>query len=192
MSAFAEIQKVASLFSGLQCQWFVCGGWAIDLFLNRVTRSHKDVDIAIARDDQFKVRDYLRRRGWNLEKALDGALIPWVDGERLALPVHTVWCRNDKYDPDFIELLLNEIDGDQFRFRRDQSITLARERMFFKSSSGLPVLVPEIVLLYKSNCPGEYEADFQNTVNSLAEGSRVWLKAALNKLFAQHPWAERL
>ena len=192
MVRFAEVQKVGSLFRDLPCPWFVCGGWAIDLFLNRVTRSHKDVDLAVARDDQFEVRDYLRQRGWKLEKALGGELIPWTGGERLALPVHTLWCTNDKHDPDFIVLLLNEMSEEQFKFRRDQSITLARERMSFESSSGLPVLAPEIVLLYMSNRPEEYDADFQNTAGLLAEGRRVWLKGALNKLFAQHPWANQL
>jgi len=192
MIAFAEVQKVASLFRDLHCPWFVCGGWAIDLFLKRVTRGHKDIDIAVARNDQFKVRDHLWQRGWNLEKAIDGELFPWTESERLVLPVHTIWCKNDKHDPKFIEILLNEIDDDQFRFRRDQSITLARDRMFFKCSFGLPVFAPEIVLLYKSNCSEEYDADFQNTVKTLEEERRVWLKVALNKLFAQHPWAGRL
>src|SRR5262249_53786642 len=158
-----ELEKVSVLLHDLPCQWFVCGGWAIDLFLNRITRNHKDVDIAVARNDQFQARDYLQQRGWSLEKAINGELIPWADGEWLALPIHTILCRNSNSDPDFIELLLNEIDNAQFRFRRDQSIALARERMFFRSSSGLPVLAPEIVLLYKSNCPEEYDADFQNT-----------------------------
>ena len=176
----------------LQCQWFICGGWAIDLFLNRITRNHKDIDIAIARNDQLKVQEYLKQRGWILEKAINGKLSPWTDREWLTLPVHTIWCKKDKYDPDFVEVLLNEIDEDQFRFRRDQSITVAREQMFFKTSSGLPVLAPEIVLLYKSNCPEEHEDDFQNTVKSLAEEKRIWLRMALSKLFAQHPWLGRL
>ena len=192
MVSFVELQKVSVLLHNLPCQWFVCGGWAIDLFLNRITRNHKDVDIAIARNDQFQMRDYLRQRGWSLEKAGNGNLIPWADGEWLALPVHTVWCRKHDSDPNFIEFLLNEIDDVQFRFRRDQSIVLSRERMSFKSPSGLPALAPEIVLLYKSSRPEEHDADFQNTVESLAEESRVWLKLALNKLFAHHPWADKL
>lgn len=193
MNEFTEIQKVGLLFADLPCQWFVGGGWAIDLFLDRVTRRHKDIDVAIARNDQFAVRDYLRHRGWKLEKAVDGKLFPWTYGERLVLPIHTVWCSNDEYEPSFIEILLNEIDGDCFKFRRDQSITLPRERMFFKSSTGALALSPEIVLLYKSNCPEENAADFQNAFKMLPEENRVWLKASLDKLFAQkHPWTDDL
>lgn len=192
MNGFAEIQIVNTLLAGLDCPWFVCGGWAIDLFLERVTRPHKDVDIAVARADQFKARDYLLRRGWKLDKAVNGELIPWTDDEPLVLPVHTIWCSNDEHDPNFIEILLNEFDDDGFRFRRDQSIRREREKMFFRTLSGLPVLAPEIVLLYKSNCLEEYAADFQNTVDALSEESRTWLKASLNKLYKHHLWAERL
>ena len=192
MAEFAEVEKVGSLLRDLPRPWFVCGGWALDLFLGRVTRAHKDVDIAVARDDQFAVRSYLLGRGWTLEKAAGGELTPWADGERLELPAHAVWCRNESHDPDFFEVLLNEVNGEQFRFRRDQSITLARGRMYFKSASGLPVLAPEIVLLYKSNCPEEYDADFRGTAQSLAEESRDWLKGALKKLFARHPWVDSL
>jgi hypothetical protein len=192
MTSFAEVQQVGSLFASLPCRWFVCGGWALDLFLNRVTRTHKDVDIAIARNDQLIVRDYLRRRGWGFERVVNGALAPWADDEWLTLPAHAIWCKNDGHTPGFVELLLNEIEGEQFRFRRDQSITLARGRMSFQSLSGLPALAPEIVLLYKSNDPEDSEADFQNTVESLSGESRNWLKSALHVLFARHAWADRL
>ena len=192
MAGFAEVQKIGSLLRELPCPWFVCGGWALDLFLGRVTRTHKDVDVAVARDDQFVVRDYLRRRGWALEKAVGGELTPWADGERLDLPAHAVWCRNDDHDPDFFEVLLNEIDGGRFRFRRDQSVTLAPGRLSFRHSSGLPVLAPEVVLLYESNRPEEYDADFRRAVQALSEEGRAWLKNALGKLSARHPWADSL
>ena len=189
LETFAEVRKVGSLLGGLRCEWYVCGGWAIDLFLGRVTRAHKDVDIAVARRDQLEVRDYLLRRGWRLEKAIDGELSPWGEGEWLSLPVHVVWCRNEAHDPAFFELLFNEIDDEVFRFRRDGSVTLPRARMSFVSPSGLPVLAPEVVLLYKSSDPKEYAADFGNAAASLSAEARAWLKRALAGGSARHPWA---
>jgi len=132
------------------------------------------------------------RRGWRLEKAVDGELTAWADGEILSPPVHTVWCRNDAHDPAFVELLLNEIDDERFRFRRDETITRERGRMSFKSDSGLPALAPEIVLLYESGRPEENASDFRNAAASLPEESRVWLKRALDKVSAQHPWTKEL
>jgi hypothetical protein len=45
-------ERVGALLAELQCPWYICGGWALDLYLNCVTREHKDVDIAVARSDQ--------------------------------------------------------------------------------------------------------------------------------------------
>ncbi|HEX8285543.1 MAG TPA: hypothetical protein VF588_19465 [Pyrinomonadaceae bacterium] len=192
METFEEVRKVGALLGDLGPEWYVCGGWAIDLFLGRVTREHKDVDVAVARRDQLEVQDYLRRRGWSLEKAVGGRLSPWGAGEWLALPVHGVWCRNGAHEPPFLELLLNEIDDELFRFRRDRELTLPRARMSFVAASGLPVLAPEVVLLYKSSSPGEYDADFRNAAASLSGEARAWLKAALAKTSARHPWADEL
>ena len=110
----------------------------------------------------------------------------------LALPLHAVWCRNEAHDPDFFELLLNEMDAGQFRFRRAPSVTLPRARMSFESAGGLPVLAPEIVLLYKSNGPEESEADFRHAAPALSGEARAWLKGALDTVSPGHHWAGEL
>ncbi len=192
MKAFDEVRRVGALLGGLRCGWYVCGGWALDLFLDRVTRAHKDVDIAVARRDQSEVQDYLLRRGWRLEKAAGGRLSPWEEGEELSLPLHGVWCRNESHDPDFFELLLNEIDDELFRFRRDPAVTLPRARMSLESPEGLPVLAPEIVLLYKSNSAEEYGEDFRTAAPALSAEARAWLRGALDKVSPGHAWASEL
>lgn len=192
MTPFAEVEKVCALLGGLRREWYVCGGWAIDLFLGRVTRAHKDVDVSIARSRQLEVRDYMRARGWSLEKAHDGRLTPWEEGEFLSKPFHTVWCRNDAHDPDFVEFQLDEIDDERFAFRRDSALTLPRGRMSFKTPSGVPVLAPEMVLLYKSSAVEEYADDFRNAAPALDAQARAWLKDALLKVHERHPWAEEL
>jgi hypothetical protein len=160
--------------------------------LGRVTRAHKDVDVSVARASQLEVRDYMSGRGWRLEKAHDGRLTLWEDGEFLSPPLHTVWCRSDAHEPDFVELQLDEIGDERFTFRRDSSVTLPRERMSFRTESGVPVLAPEMVLLYKSSATEEYADDFRNSVGALDGEARAWLRDALLKVHARHPWAEEL
>ena len=192
MKSFADVERVASLLRGLRRDWYVCGGWAIDLYLGRVTRGHKDVDVSIARASQLEVREYLKSRGWSLEKAHEGELTPWEEGEFLSAPFHTVWCRNGAHAPGFVELQLDDFDEDVFRFRRDPTLTLARGRMSFETPSGVRVLAPELVLLYKSSAAEEYAEDFRNAAPALGREARAWLKEALAKLYARHPWAEEL
>jgi len=192
LTQFSNVEKVALLLQDLPCEWYVCGGWAVDLFLGRVTRTHKDIDLSIPRARQLEVREYLKSRGWSFEKAHDGKLAPWEDGEVLSPPFHAVWCRNGAHEPDFVELMLDEIDGGQFTFRRDSSVTLPRGRMSFKTETGVPVLAPEMVLLYKSSAAEEYADDFRNSVGALDADAREWLKDALLKVYGRHAWAEEL
>jgi len=189
-----DIESIATLLTPLPITWGFCGGWAIDLFLNRVTRSHKDVDVAILRTDQRLVFDFLRQRGWTLEQAVDGKLHPFQEDEFLTPPVHTIWCRNAGYHPDFLEVLLNESEGDQFVFRRDHSIRCSLQEAFVISPSGIPILAPEIALLYKSKSPlyvGNH-LDFQSVIPLLNAHRRQWLTQALIKLSPEHEWLKAL
>ena len=38
--------------------WFVCGGWALDLFIGKQTREHHDLDIGIFRRDQLALQGF--------------------------------------------------------------------------------------------------------------------------------------
>ena len=44
---FDPVLEYVRLLSDFRRPWMIAGGWAIDLFLRRVTREHEDVDIAI-------------------------------------------------------------------------------------------------------------------------------------------------
>ncbi len=185
-----ETLSIGRMMAAFERPWAFCGGWAIDLFLDRVTREHKDVDIAVFRQDQLLLQAYLRERGWALEIAEGGMLTPWAAGDRIESPRHGIWCKNPAHDPDFLEVLLNETDGVRFLFRRDRSITLELERAILRSPSGLPLLAPEIVLLYKSGSIAfeENAADFHTALPALDAERRVWLRAALEKTAPGHPW----
>lgn len=190
----AAIEGIAALLSPLSVTWGFCGGWAIDLFLNRVTRPHKDVDVAILRSDQRIVFNFLRQRGWVLEKAVDGSLIPLKENELLVLPIHTIWCRNIHFQPDFLEILLNEYEDNHFLFRRNRSIQYPLNKAFLISSSGFPILAPEIALLYKSNniLEAENRHDFQSALSALSTERKQWLAQALRTLSPEHEWLHDL
>ena len=45
-----HLKDITTLLSDFDEKWAFCGGWAIDLALNCVTREHKDVDIMLFRE----------------------------------------------------------------------------------------------------------------------------------------------
>ncbi len=78
---FSPVLEVAGVLREFRRPWFVAGGWAIDFFLGRVTRAHEDVDVAIFREDQLDLQDFLR--GWRFTKIARGRRERWNERERL-------------------------------------------------------------------------------------------------------------
>ena len=183
-----ELQAILDLMSDFPAPWWVCGGWSLDLYRNHRTRPHKDVDITIWRSDQTLLHDFLA--DWTLQVAHDGKLEPWKPGTIIELPLHIIWCTNPNFEPAFLEILLNEVDDCYFYFRRNQNIKLEREKAFTTTENGVPILAPEITLLYKSKTPDENDtiADFTNTLPYLDREQAEWLRRALQLQYDEHPW----
>src|SRR5213080_2679525 len=119
MSSLEEIEDVAQEMERFPRPWFVSGGWAIDLFVGRVTRKHADREIGIFRQDQRALQALLSDRA--LFKAVSGPdggeYVPWEPGEWLALPIHQILVRPAGSEPprgpwknrlDEFEFFLNE------------------------------------------------------------------------------------
>jgi hypothetical protein len=183
--------KVASLMRGFKPDWFIAGGWAIDLFLEKETRPHEDIEIAIFRKDQLVLQNYLRN--WDLKKAVGGELIDWEMGEFLSLPIHEIHCFNETAELSLLEVLLNETNGKDWIFRRDKRITKSLSELSLTTDSGIKFLRPEIVLLYKSKNPrAKDEQDFQAAIKYLDFEGKEWLKDSLSICYSKHPWLKEL
>jgi hypothetical protein len=159
------------------------------LFLGHETREHDDIDVTILRKDQAELRTHLA--AWAFEKVVEGERLPWADGEWLDPPVHEVHVTSETHAP--IEFLLSESSGATWRFRRHPAITRRLDRIGMRTSAGVPFLVPEIVLLFKSKAPGAKDAhDFDLVQPRLRAEPRRWLKHALETCHPGHPWIARL
>jgi hypothetical protein len=61
------------------------------------------------------------------------------------------------------------------------------------SAGGLPILVPEIVLLYEAHEQTQKdEADFRSALPHLTLSRKAWLLGALDETTPNHRWARRL
>lgn len=186
---FAPVRAAAARMAGFGAAWGVGGGWAVDLFLGRVTREHADVDLAILRGDQQRLHAHLA--GWELRKAVRGELVVWRPDERLDPPVHEIHARSP--DGAALELLLNDHAADAWLFRRDHAVRCPLAEWIVTSAGGIPFLCPAIVLLYKAKAPrAADEADFDRLLPALPGPRRRWLRDALDRVHPGHPWRARL
>lgn len=189
--------KVAAFFAALHVPWWIAGGWAIDLFLERQTREHEDIDVLILRRDQHAIRTLLET--WDVQAALppprDEAwpFRSWQLTEVLDEAIHDIWCRPDSTQPWTIQLMIADTRGEQWLFRRMPTISRSLETIGGATPEGIPYLAPEIQLLYKAKGRRlKDEADFMQTVPALHRERRIWLRDSLTQAHPHHPWLDQL
>lgn len=185
-------EEMVRLLSGFAPPWWICGGWALDVFLGRETRRHDDLDVALLRHDQLRLFEYLR--DWELYYATPAhTLRPW-DGRPLEPPIHGIWARRspDPNGPWTCEFLLNEERDGEWAFRRNGVVRRMLEEIG-DQRKGVPFLRPEIVLLEKScDRAPKNDADFAAVRPHLSRAASLWLAAALKECHGPHPWIEGL
>ncbi len=165
--------------------WFFAGGWAIDLFLGRETRHHDDVEIALFRGDQLDLKAFLK--DWEMKYVRKGEFYHWED-EFLELPIHEIHARNP-LNGEHLEILLNEMEDGEWRFRRNLSIFYPCQSVWSYTDSGIPYLNPEIVVLYKAkNIREKDEQDFLAVKDHLKSEAKTWLQDAIRKHCPNHKW----
>lgn len=60
----AGLSRVADLLQRGGCEYWVFGGWAVDLHAGSVTRAHDDIDIAVWAHDHEEITALLAADGW--------------------------------------------------------------------------------------------------------------------------------
>ncbi len=181
--------EAGALFEDFPGDWCIAGGWAIDLFADGPSRPHADVDIEIGGNDLAPLHRHLP--GWLLYAA-HGDLTLWEAATPFPKSVHNIWCRRPGKQWEF-QLMVVELSDREWVYRRDARIRGprgARVRLI----DGLPVIAPEIQLLYKSKLPNrpKDEYDFEHALPHLTAAQRGWLASCLTLLHGDHPWLQRL
>jgi hypothetical protein len=184
-------QEAASLFDSWGRFWCVAGGWAIDLWLGRTTRHHGDIDLQILRRDAAALPSHLA--GWDLHLASATRSLPlWVPEEPLPAEVHNLWCRPVGAHTWRLQVLVMDHDADRWIYRRNEKIAGSLTTLSTRAS-GIPVIAPEIQLLFKSRDPRtKDEADFHAALPDLTPAQRSWLHDALASSEPDHPWLSLL
>lgn len=158
-------------------------------FSRKETRDHHDIEIGIFREDQIKLKQFLSN--WEFKKVVKGEFISW-NNEYLELPVHEIHAINNMNKQE-LEILLNESDVDNWRFRRDLRISYPLESELRFSETGLPYLAPEVVLLYKvRNTREKDQKDILSVKDILNFMQQNWLREAIKFHEPMHEWLNLL
>ena len=147
---FEQCIKVKSIMDKFGYPWFVVGGWAIDLFLDKETRVHSDIEIGIYRKHQMHLYRYFessKKYFINNKSRIGKHEKKEWNKEYLQLPIHELYI---EYKGMKLEVLLNERDEDNWIYRRDKEIKLDERKAILFTEKRISYLCPEAVLLYKT------------------------------------------
>lgn len=184
--------EASDLLRNVGKDFWIAGGWAIDLFLKRTTRLHDDLDVAIDRNDQ--VQFYFKLKDFDLmvpDPPGMGILRPLNENEILKQPLHNVWVGKNEWK---LELLLCDFENNEWVYRRNKNIRGSRSEFGWEHESGLKVISPEIQLLYKAANPrAKDEQDFRNCLPEMSLNQKERLEEyILLTAGAAHPWISLL
>jgi len=186
-----SVIEASERFTEAGIDWWIAGGHAIDLFLGWETRPHADLDIEMFRSDRAILFDMFD--GWDLHVVSDGQLVPWDDPRGLDDSVFGVWLRPSEDDPWQLEIMLADGDRTEWRFRRDESITMAGDRLIRVTNGGIPYCTPEVQLLYKSTQERtKDDVDFARCLPRMMADQCMWLADAIGRTNTEHPWIRPL
>jgi hypothetical protein len=179
------------LLSELRAPWWIAGGWALELYLAKVTRTHKDLDVGIFRQDAKILRAALP--DWDFFEAKNGVLSPLAMGDAPRADVNSLWCKRTNASQWELEVMLDRADGDVWIFRRDGRITYPLSSAIRRNREGIAYLAPEIQLLYKARATRpEDQADFDHVVPHLTRDAQTWLRESLLRIDPEHVWIPKL
>jgi len=173
---FEQCIKVKSIMDKFGYPWFIVGGWAIDLFLDKETRIHSDLEIGIYRKHQMHMYRYFessKKYFINNKSRIGKHEKKEWNKQYLQLPIHEIYVEHKGVE---IEVLLNERDEDNWVYRRNTAIKLDERKAILFTDKRIPYLCPEAVLLYKTQELREKDCeDIANASRKMNETQIQWL-----------------
>ena len=166
------LDDLSNFLSDSGLNWFICGGVAIDLFVGKLTRKHKDLDVGLFWDQRKEIIEFMLARNWRVFEPDKGKLYELFHSSSDRKIEDNLWCikpdnpsyilqeiKNNRYkvvdksvhqeELDFIEYLFNSKKNGYFLYKRNHDIKREINKAILEIE-GIKFLAPEIVLLYKS------------------------------------------
>lgn len=209
------IQEADNLLKNGVFEYAVCGGYAIEMFLNNFIRRHGDIDIAVFWDERDKIILFMQSLGWRVyELCGDGMAHHITDVAHQFKIRRNIFCVTDECEIvsltpaderdmflvsfdnkgqnklNFIEFLFNDKNNDSFLYARNHDVLLPLSKAIL-NRDGINYLAPEMVLLYKSTDTERegYQLDYEQAMNAMTAEQKKWLREALQLMNPNgHKW----
>jgi hypothetical protein len=171
--------------------WYVVGGWALDLWHGHQTRAHHDLEFAVPLGQVDQARKALSDLTFFAAKA--GALTHLAASALVPDDVWQLWGAEAKQKCWRVDLMIERGSLDHWVYKRDPGLTLPRTAAIHRTGAGLPYLAPGLVLLFKAKrARDKDELDFRRAIPRLKPEESAALRGWLQRLHPGHDWIGRL
>ena len=86
------MEELKAFMAGADFPWAVCGGYALDLFLDKDTRTHGDIDVCVFEKDRPAILHYMLSRDWTVYEFRGQGKVRPLDGTDLSEPGRNLMC----------------------------------------------------------------------------------------------------
>ena len=165
------------LFKDCGFPYYICGGFALELFLGKKMRPHSDLDISVFEENRQDVVELLLADGWSVYHRAKYQTQIFTGDDPLVQDVRVIWAiklgsplivkplegEENLYDFEilksqtefnFIEIVIDTKDEHNFLLGKqlggDKFISRALDKAIL-SKDGIPYMAPEVVLFLKSH-----------------------------------------
>lgn len=200
------VTRLADVMVGYPRPWSICGGWALDAWLGRVSRDHGDVDLSVFDADNVELAKHLD--GWQLiahTSVGDDVSTRLWDGRRLPVPSHIHGRAPADAGPLpedgvcepakgwWLDIQIDEGAGDEWVLRREPRVALPMRDAIRTTPWGVPATSPEALLFFKAALPRRRDwRDFVAFLPHLDPQQMSWLRDAIALAYPEHPWVDAL
>lgn len=171
--------------------WYVVGGWALDLWHGNQTREHEDLEFAVLSADVGKFRRMLS----DLEFfAVHAGVVEHLPATATPPPhVAQLWGLDTENACWRVDMMIETGSPSRWVYKRDPAIHAPRSAVVRTSAEGIPYLAPAAVLLFKAKYRREKdEADFIRALPRLDDADRDTLRSWLDLQHPGHAWRHAL
>jgi hypothetical protein len=174
--------QLVQLFANANFTWGVCGGLAIDFFVDKHTRDHKDIDLFSYYEDRNNIINFMLQNGWRVFEACGGGIqheLTEPNSEDIRLSLYCMQASNNDYS--FIQCSTKDLEI--FRYRKD-ALTIKYLEELYRSDTNMGYMVHDekiqTKLDYIEFLFSDHSQKMLRYVDN-AEAEIVWDNAILNR-----------
>lgn len=184
-------EQLAGRLAGTGGDWYIVGGWALDLWLGRSTRAHQDLEFSVSASECGRYRRHLS--GLAFFAAKDGRLTPLAPSQRLPDDIWQQWGADMACARWRVDMMVDRGTPELWIYKRDPSFSIPRLEAIRTTASGIRYLAPHLVLLFKAKSPREKDQhDFRMALAHLTALEKSQLTEWMRLFHPDHAWLAAL